>query len=315
MSEPLPIGPRLPHGLPERWLRFILRQAVKALVSGSRFLLGEKTLALAKLILPCLPYGKAVVVASILIKAFPTNTATIAFYCSARPRWCRRFEFRLNPYCPVSKLFSLTGLYQPEMTKKLLEINQRGTMVDIGANFGYFSVLWLSKPSADVIAIEPISQNYELLTCNLSRFGHRAKTVLCCVGERTGKATMNYDPEYPMLARISLNANTTQGQQVKMRHLGELLEEQAATIIETLKCDTEGHDVRILSSVPEIFEKKRVHTLFFEPETWKGERDPGLQEFCQFLTTHGYQLVSRKGESDLCYSVPDHSLTGSSRRL
>src|SRR5271166_3826569 len=121
MSEPPLIGPRFPHGLPKRWLRLILRRALRALVSGSRFLFGENTLALAKLILPCLPYGKAVVVASILIEAFPTTTATRAFYCSARPRWGRRFEFRLNPYCPLSKLFSLTGLYQPEMTKKLSE--------------------------------------------------------------------------------------------------------------------------------------------------------------------------------------------------
>jgi len=301
MSEPPLIGPRFPHGLPKRWLRLILRRALRALVSGSRFLFGENTLALAKLILPCLPYGKAVVVASILIEAFPTTTATRAFYCSARPRWGRRFEFRLNPYCPLSKLFSLTGLYQPEMTKKLSEINQQGTMVDIGANFGYFSVLWLSKSSTEVIAIEPISQNYELLTCNVSRFGHRAKTVLCCVGERTGEATMNYDPEYPMLAKIS--PNSAQGQRIKMRHLGDLLEEHVSATIEVLKCDTEGHDVRILRSVPEIFEKKRVHMLFFEAETWEGERDPGLQDFCQFLASHGYRSVSGKSENDLCYSV------------
>jgi FkbM family methyltransferase len=264
MSEPPSIGPRFPHDLPERWLRLILRQALKALVSGSRFLIREKTLALAKLILPCLPYGKAVVIASILIEAFPTNTATIDLYCSARPRWCRRFEFRLNPYCPLSKLFSLTGLYQPEMTNKLLEINRPGTMVDIGANFGYFSVLWLSKSGTDVTAIEPISQNYELLTCNVSRFGHRAKTVLCCVGEWTGEATMNYDPDYPMLAKIS--PSSTQSQRIKMRHLADLLEDHDSATIEILKSDTEGHDVRILRSVPEIFEKKRVHTLFFEAD-------------------------------------------------
>jgi hypothetical protein len=70
MSESLSIDPRFPHDLPEKWLRLILRQALKALVSGSRFLIREKALALAKLILPCLPYGKAAVVASILIEAY-----------------------------------------------------------------------------------------------------------------------------------------------------------------------------------------------------------------------------------------------------
>ena len=211
--------------------------------------------------------------------------------------------FRLNPYCPLSKLFALTGLFQPEMTKKLMDRKLRRVLVDVGANFGYFSVLWLSKPNTEVLAVEPIRENYELLTANLSQFGRRAKTVMCCLGAQTGEVTMSYDPEYPMLSRI--DADATHGERVEMRTLGDLLEENGTALIEVLKCDAEGHDIRILSSAHEIFEEKRIQMVFFEKQTWDGKHASGLEEFCQFLAANGYRLVSKKGEFDLCYALLD----------
>jgi hypothetical protein len=163
----------------------IRRQALKALVSGSRFLLREKTLAFAKLILPYLPYGKAVAVASILIEAFPTTAATKPFYCSAKPRWRRSFVFRLNPFCTLFKVIFTHRAISAKMTKKLLEVNQQGTLVDIGANFGYFSVLWLLNPRTNIVAIEPTSQNHELLTCNVSRLGIALKQ--CFAASESGQ--------------------------------------------------------------------------------------------------------------------------------
>ncbi|MBV9673643.1 MAG: FkbM family methyltransferase [Verrucomicrobia bacterium] len=183
------------------------------------------------------------------------------------------------------------------MTTRLLSSKQRGTFVDIGANFGYFSVLWLSKPNTRVLAIEPILQNYELLTANLCRFGNKVKTVRCCLGEQAGEVSMSYDPEYPMLSRIYPDA--THGQRVKMLTLCDILEKNEVGVVEILKCDAEGHDIRILSGAQEIFENKRVRTLFFEPETWQGEHDSELKQFCRFLSANGYRLVSKQG--DLCY--------------
>jgi len=281
-----------------KW-KSILEQAVAGLVSAISFILRERTLKVAKPLLALLPYGKATVIASILIEKFPTNAGTMAAYAFGRPRWRRSFVFRLNPHCPLSKLFALTGLYQPEMTRRLLNSKQPGVFVDVGANFGYFSVLWLSKPDTTVLAVEPIVQNFELLTANLREFGSNARTVRCCLGERAGEVTMSYDPEYPMLSRIVPDASD--GQRVKMLTLCDVLEKNENGVIEVLKCDAEGYDIQILSSAREIFENKRVRTLFFEPETWQGERDSELENFRQFLAANGYRLVSTQG--DLCYSL------------
>jgi FkbM family methyltransferase len=262
--------------------------------------LKENTLALAKSVLHHIPYGKAVTVASILTVKFPTTDTTKKFYESGKPRWSRSFAFSLNPFCPLSKLFALTGLYQPEMTETLLKNPHKGTFVDIGANFGYFSVLWLSKWNGDALAIEPIRQNFELLTENVRSFGLRAKTAMCCLGDHEGEVTMSYDLQYPMLAKIGDHPG--ESQTIKMRHLVKVLETERVASIDVLKCDAEGYDIKILNSAREIFEKRRVQTLFFEPETLEGKRDSELEDFTRFLLANGYQAASTS--FDLCFCLP-----------
>jgi hypothetical protein len=89
----------------------VRNRVLRLLIAVATFFLRENSLALAKAVLHFLPYGKAIAVASILTTRFRTSEATRKFYESARPRWKRSFVFRLNPFCPLSKLFALTGLY------------------------------------------------------------------------------------------------------------------------------------------------------------------------------------------------------------
>jgi FkbM family methyltransferase len=186
------------------------------------------------------------------------------------------------------------------MTETLLKGPHQRTFVDIGANFGYFSVLWLSKWGGDALAIEPIRQNFELLTDNVRSFGSRAKTVMCCLRDRPGEVTMSYDPQYPMLAKIGNHPG--ESQTVKMRRLTEVLETEGIGNFDVLKCDAEGYDVKILNNAREIFEKQRVQTLFFEPETVEKERDSELEDLTQFLLTNGYQAAPTS--FDLCFYLP-----------
>jgi FkbM family methyltransferase len=289
----------LPGSQVKKTVMHLKKQTLIILLTVVTFLFREWTLALAKFALRFLPYGKAVAIASNLIRKFPTTDTTKRFYDSARPRWRRSFVFHLNPFCPLSKLFALTGLYQPEMTQELLRRGYQGTLVDIGANFGYFSVLWLSRRNGDALAIEPTRQNYELLVANLRDFGRRAKTLMCCLGERHGEVSMSYDPGYPMLSKISENCTLTQ--KVEMKTLVEVLEQEGLSHIDVLKCDAEGHDVSILSSAHELFEKGRIRVLFFESETWNQKCDSELNKFNQFLLKNRYRALPNKG--DLCYSL------------
>jgi FkbM family methyltransferase len=64
------------------------------------------------------------------------------------------------------------------------------TLIDCGANYGYWSVLVSSAPfgSHRVIAIEPSSQNFEKLANNAGVNGDRFETMKCAIGSRRGTA-------------------------------------------------------------------------------------------------------------------------------
>ena len=88
--------------------------------------------------------------------------------------------------------------------------------------------MWLLKEPNEVLAIEPIRENYELLRANLEGFKDRARTLMCCVGERSGEVVMSCDPEYPMLARV--DPNDENGQRIEMRTLSNICRRQAIAL-------------------------------------------------------------------------------------
>ncbi|MGB3273955.1 MAG: FkbM family methyltransferase [Xanthobacteraceae bacterium] len=67
------------------------------------------------------------------------------------------------------------------------------TLIDCGANFGFFSVL-VSSPefgSRPSIAIEPSSANYELLTRSAAANGNRFRTIRAAIGAERGTARLS----------------------------------------------------------------------------------------------------------------------------
>jgi len=67
------------------------------------------------------------------------------------------------------------------------------TLIDCGANFGYWSVLISSRPygSHRAIAIEPSSQNFAKLANNAEINGHRFEVMKCAIGAARGTARLS----------------------------------------------------------------------------------------------------------------------------
>ncbi|XIA63048.1 FkbM family methyltransferase [Bradyrhizobium sp. TZ2] len=93
-----------------------------------------------------------------------------------------------------SKLLNRTYSYEDE-----LELLFRGaadvdyTLLDCGANYGYWSVLVSSKPfgSHKAIAIEPSSQNFPKLANNARINGNRFEAMKCAIGATRGTARLS----------------------------------------------------------------------------------------------------------------------------
>ena len=93
-----------------------------------------------------------------------------------------------------SKLLNRTFSYEDEL--ELLFRDSVGvdyTLIDCGANFGYWSVLISSRPygSHKAIAIEPSSQNFAKLRKNAEINGGRFEAMKCAIGATRGTARLS----------------------------------------------------------------------------------------------------------------------------
>ena len=124
--------------------------------------------------------------ANLLRKTLPERNIAIKLNADAV------FEF---PYGDGywSKLLNRSYHYEDE-----LELLFRGsadvdyTLIDCGANYGYWSVLVSSAPygSHKAIAIEPSSQNFSKLANNAKVNGNRFELMKCAIGSARGTARL-----------------------------------------------------------------------------------------------------------------------------
>jgi FkbM family methyltransferase len=125
--------------------------------------------------------------ANLLRKTLPERDIAIKLNSDAT------FEF---PYGDGywSKLLNRSFRYEDEL--ELLFKNSIGvdyTLIDCGANFGYWSVLISSRPygSHKAIAIEPSSQNFTKLANNAKINGNRFEVMKCAIGSSRGTARLS----------------------------------------------------------------------------------------------------------------------------
>jgi FkbM family methyltransferase len=190
---------------------------------------------------------------------------------------------RIVPTDLGGRYFALCGFWEPQTTRSIVRTRRQGLMIDVGANFGYFSALWLRFPGARVIAIEPSSAYTTVLRENLADFVERARLFEGVVGETNGVA--NFAGE-GMLGHI-VPCETLGSYRVPMTTLSQLLAGEASEErIEVLKIDAEGYDLTILNANRNLFQQQRVGLVL-----WEKADTPEEQGFVTFIRSVGYHPV------------------------
>jgi FkbM family methyltransferase len=93
-----------------------------------------------------------------------------------------------------SKLLNRSFSYEDELELLFRDsVDVDYTLLDCGANFGYWSVLVSSRPygSHKAIAIEPSSQNFSKLANNSEINGSRFEVMKCAIGAARGTARLS----------------------------------------------------------------------------------------------------------------------------
>jgi len=120
------------------------------------------------------------------------------------------------------------------------------TLLDCGANYGYWSVLVSSKPfgAHRAIAIEPSGQNYPKLVNNANINGNRFETMKCAIGAGRGTARLSGTKH----EAFSIAGGQDNGEEVPVIALDDLLDDGkvSPTGKYLIKLDVEGVEIEAM---------------------------------------------------------------------
>jgi FkbM family methyltransferase len=143
-----------------------------------------------------------------------------------------------------SKLLNRSFAYENELELLFREsADVDYTLLDCGANYGYWSVLVSSAPygSHRAIAIEPSSNNYARLANNAGINGNRFEIMRCAIGAARGTARLSGTKH----EALSIAGDAADGEEVPVLALDNLLDDGKITAggKYLIKLDVEGVEI------------------------------------------------------------------------
>ena len=150
----------------------------------------------------------------------------------------------INPEDAVISGSLAFGVYEPFETKIFRKTVKPGmTVVDIGANIGYYAVMagMGTGPTGKVIAYEPDPTNMSFLQKNFKRNGiNHAVTVQKAVSDRAGTATFYLTGNNKGTHSLVNNRGVAHSLTVETDTLDRSLRELGINKVDILKIDIEG---------------------------------------------------------------------------
>ena len=146
------------------------------------------------------------------------------------------------------------------MIKELIEEDY--TIVDIGANLGYFSKNFAKlTPKGKVLSIEPVRPFYEVLSHFMKKYKH-AEVVNYALGEENGSITMVL-PESNGMIRTGLPHVAESEEEKKLHKTHEVEVVRGSDLlgklgkIDYIKCDIEGYEAVVFNQIKEVVTKEK----------------------------------------------------------
>lgn len=146
-----------------------------------------------------------------------------------------------------SKLLNRSFSYENELDLLFQDsVDVDYTLLDCGANYGYWSVLVSSAPygSHKAIAIEPSAQNFAKLRNNAEINGNRFEVMKCAIGAARGTARLSGTKH----EALSITGGTGGGEDVPVIALDNLLDDGKVSVGGKflIKLDVEGVEIEAI---------------------------------------------------------------------
>ena len=205
----------------------------------------------------------------------------------------------LLPGDVISGNIAFNGFYELPLSQRIAGLARRGTtFVDVGANMGYFSLLWAGvNPNGRAIAFEAAPRNVAMIEKNIAanHLTDRVTLVPKAAGDRSGTISFDIGPaEQTGWGGIS-PADSATTIDVPVVRIDEELPNMP---IDVLKIDVEGADTWVLRGCEALLKARQIGLIFFEQHTERMEKLGIAEGEAQmFLRDLGYDY-SRVGGDD-----------------
>ncbi len=206
-----------------------------------------------------------------------------------------RFSMYLSPSDYAVGLTILTSkTYEPNVTRVLIHILKPGmTVLDVGANIGYFSLLMstLVGKEGRCIAIEPNPHNIKLLLASKKLNGFTQLQILqAAAGDTWGILHLNTIYSNGVVSPVNGDINEIfQRETVLSLKIDDILPRDVR--VDVIKIDVEGAEFNALSGVLRCIERDRPIIISeFMPGALQGISGITPEEYLNFIINHGYYL-------------------------
>lgn len=144
-----------------------------------------------------------------------------------------------------------------------------GMILDIGANIGYYSILYtLAMPDCTIAAFEPSKRSYRFLQMNTGDF-HRIMPIHNGFSDTEKKVTLSMPKNLPKDRKgntglMSLSGGGNNSEEVQLKTLDDLYGYELGEIyfrnkIQYIKIDVEGHELQVINGGKKTLRKHKPH--------------------------------------------------------
>ena len=200
---------------------------------------------------------------------------------------------------PTSLMSAFDEVFLREVYAGNFKIKPDSTIIDIGANVGYFALYAYKhyKPQR-LIAFEPMPFNCELLEKHRDLNGiNTLEIVQKAVASDAVSIQIGYNEsvDFSVGASVLQRSASDQTLEVKAISLYDLLNEYQVEVCELLKVDCEGAEYDILlNASSESYE--RINAIVIELHDWVPKEIGVPNDLKNKLESNGFQVYIRKDE-------------------
>lgn len=190
------------------------------------------------------------------------------------------------------------GCYEPLNTYRFRRILREGmTVVDAGANIGYFTLLAASRVgrSGKVVAIEPFPSNFDILASSVKANALSQVTAWQYgLGSTEGFGRVSQADQKVFNNRTaSMAGEPNTGIRVEVRTLDRCMADWGLEHIDLLKIDVDGFETRILEGASETLSRRRIKNMIIELNGfWLERSGSSAAAVCAALLNAGFRDMS-----------------------